>query len=107
MERLVNVRFSWFLESNNILADAQCGFRRNRSTVDHLITLDTVIRTAFRQRQHVGAVFFDVEGAYDVTWRHGILLKAHGHGIRGAMGFFFQNFFARAIFPCACWKRSV
>ena len=38
LERLVNVRFSWFLESNNILADAQCGFRRNRSTVDHLIT---------------------------------------------------------------------
>ena len=98
MERLVNVRFSWFLESNNILADAQCGFRRNRSTVDHLITLDTVIRTAFRQRQHVGAVFFDVEGAYDVTWRHGILLKAHSHGIRGAMGFFFQNFLRERFF---------
>ena len=58
MERLVNVRLVWFLESNSILTEAQCGFRRNRSTVDHLITLDTVIRTAFKQRRHVGAVFF-------------------------------------------------
>ena len=81
-----------------IIAEAQCGFRRNRSTVDHLITLDTVIRTAFRQRRHVGAVFFDVEGAYDVTWRHGILLKAFNHGIRGAMGWFLRNFLRDRFF---------
>ena len=98
MEKLVNARLSWFLESKNILAEAQCGFRRNRSTVDHLITLDTVIRTAFRQRRHVGAVFFDVEGAYDVTWRHGILLKAFNHGIRGAMGWFLRNFLRDRFF---------
>lgn len=92
MERMVNARLSWFLEVNNILTESQCGFRRHRSTVDHLITLDTVIRTAFKQRRHVGAVFFDVEGAYDTTWRHGILLKVFSHGIRGAMGTFLQNF---------------
>ena len=91
MERMVNVRLSWFLESNNILAQSQCGFRRNRSTVDHLITLDTDIRAAFRQRRHVGAVFFYIEGAYDVTWRHRVLMKAYNYGIRGAMGYFLQN----------------
>ena len=58
MERLVNARLSWYLESNGILCPSQCGFRRNRSTVDHLVTLDTVIRMAFRERRHVGAVFF-------------------------------------------------
>ena len=73
MERLVNLRLAWFLESQNILTPAQCGFRRNRSTVDHLVTLDTVVRLAFKERRHVGAVFFDLEGAYDTTWRHGIL----------------------------------
>ena len=41
MERLVNVRLSWFLESNDILSPAQCGFRRNRGTLDHLVSLDT------------------------------------------------------------------
>ena len=74
MERLVNARLSWYLESNGILCPSQCGFRRNRSTVDHLVTLDTVIRMAFRERRHVGAVFFDLEGAYDTTWRYGIVL---------------------------------
>lgn len=98
MERLVNVRLSWFLESRNILTNDQCGFRRNRCTTDHLVTLDTVVRTAFKQRHHVGAVFFDVEGAYDFTWRHGILMKAYEHGIRGAMGFFIQNFLRDRFF---------
>ena len=34
------------------------------------------------------AVFFDIEAAYDTTWRHGILLKVRECGIRGAMGHF-------------------
>ena len=98
MEKLVNVRLSWFLESNDILTPSQCGFRRNRSTVDHLVSLDTVIRLAFKERRHVGAVFFDLEGAYDTTWRHGILLKAFNCGIRGAMGYFLQNFLRERFF---------
>ena len=98
MERLVNLRLAWFLESQNILTPAQCGFRRNRSTVDHLVTLDTVVRLAFKERRHVGAVFFDLEGAYDTTWRHGILLKAFKCGIRGAMGEFLRNFLHERFF---------
>ena len=98
MEKLVNVRLSWFLESNGILSPSQCGFRRNRSTVDHLVTLDTVVRMAFKERRHVGAVFFDLEGAYDTTWRHGIILKAFNCGIRGALGWFLCNFLRERFF---------
>ena len=98
MEKLVNLRLSWFLEQRNILTNAQCGFRKNRSTVDHLVTFDTVVRTAFKQRHHVGAIFFDLEAAYDTTWRHGILMKAHRHGIRGHMGLFLQNFMRERVF---------
>ena len=98
MEKLVNARLSWFLESNDILSPSQCGFRKNRSTVDHLVTLDTVIRMAFKERCHVGAVFFDLEGAYDTTWRHGILVKAFNCGIRGALGCFLRNFLRERFF---------
>ena len=98
MERLVHLRLAWLLESRGILASAQCGFRKSRSTVDHLVTLDTAIRLAFKERRHVGAVFFDLEGAYDTTWRHGILLKAFKYGIRGAMGFFLRNFLQERFF---------
>ena len=98
MERLVNARLSWFLESSNFFANAQCGFRKNRSTIDHLLKLDSEVRIAFQQRRHVGAVFFDIEGAYDVAWRHGILLKVHQQGIRGPMGMFLQNFLSDRFF---------
>ena len=98
MERLVNVRLCCFLEHNNIFTEAQCGFRKNRSTVDHLLALDTVVRAAFVKRRHVGAVFFDIEGAYDTTWRQGILLKAHNCGIRGQMGTFLQNYLSDRSF---------
>ena len=64
MEKLVNVRPSWSLESKNIFTTSQCGFQRNRSTVDYLASLDAVIRVAFKERRRVGTVFFDLEGAY-------------------------------------------
>ena len=97
-EKLVNSRLSWFLEQRNIFAESQCGFRKNRSTVDHLVTFDTVVRTAFKQRHHVGAVFFDIEAAYDTAWRHGILMKAYRYGIRGNMGRFLQNYLKERFF---------
>ena len=98
MEKLVNARLSWFLEQRNILTNVQCGFRKHRSTIDHLVTFDTVVRTAFKQRHHVGAIFFYLEAAYDTTWRHGILMKAHRHGIRGHMGLFLHNFMKERVF---------
>ena len=41
VERMVNERLVWFLEKNRLLAKQQCGYRANRSTVDHLIRLET------------------------------------------------------------------
>ena len=70
---MVNERLVWYLEKNGLLAKEQCGYRANRSTVDHLIRLETFIRDAFIQNQHLVAVFFDVQKAYDTTWKHGIL----------------------------------
>ena len=36
----------------------KCGYRSNRSTVDHLVRLETFIRDAFIHNQHLVAVFF-------------------------------------------------
>ena len=46
MERMINDRLTWFLESNNI-TNFQSGFRHQRSTNDHLVRLETFIREAF------------------------------------------------------------
>jgi len=35
----------------------QCGFRKQRSTTDHLVRLESFVREAFVQRQHAVGVF--------------------------------------------------
>ena len=39
----INDRFVWYLESNNILTNILCGFRKRRSTLDHLVRLESFI----------------------------------------------------------------
>ena len=60
MERMVNNRLMWVLESKGLLASEQCGFRKNRSTADHLVRFDSYIRNAFAKKEHVLAIFFDL-----------------------------------------------
>ena len=92
MERIINKRLVYFLESNNLLTPFQCGFRQGRSTLDHLVRLETLIRNAFAAYQHFVAVFFDLEKAYDTTWKYGILRDLHNTGLRGNLPLFIQNF---------------
>ena len=101
VERMVNERLVWFLDKNNILSRQQYGFRKNRSTVDHLVRLETFIRDAFRHREHVVAVFFDLDKAYDTTWKHGILQDLYRIGLRGNLPKFISIFFIRSHFPSA------
>ena len=94
LERMINVRLVWYLESNNLISPVQSGFRSERSTNDNLIRLETFIRDAFVAKEHVVAVFFDLEKAYDTTWRHGIMRDLHDLGIRGRLATFIENFLA-------------
>ena len=92
MERMINTRLVWFLEKNNIITRNQSGFRHGRSTIDQLTRLETKIRDAFINKQHMVTVFFDLEKAYDTTWKHGIMEDLHNMGLRGRMPSFIQNF---------------
>ena len=56
MGRMVNTRLMWCLKSEGHLSDVQCGFRKNRSTVDHLVRFGTFVREAFIKKEHV-AIF--------------------------------------------------
>ena len=94
LERMINVRLVWYLESNNLISPVQSGFRSERSTNDNLVRLETFIRDAFVAKEHVVAVFFDLEKAYDTTWRHGIIRDLHDLGIRGRLATFIENFLA-------------
>ena len=92
MERMVNGRLVHFLESNGFISPKQSGFRSQRSTMDHLVSLETFIRDGFARGCHVVSVFFDLEKAYDTAWKHGIMVDLHSLGVRGHMPLFIQNF---------------
>ena len=41
-----------------VITEHQSGFRRRRSTVDNLVTLETSIRDVFVGRKHLVSIFF-------------------------------------------------
>ena len=92
LERMINTRLIWYLESNGIITNLQSGFRKSRSTTDHLVRLETLIREAFRKKHHLVSVFFDLEKAYDTTWKYGIMKDLHDVGLQGRLPKFISSF---------------
>ena len=89
---MVNTRLVWYLEKGGFLSKFQCGFRKQRNTIDHLVRLETYIRRAFKAGEHCVSVFFDLEKAYDTTWKYGIMRDLHKAGLRGRMTTFVGHF---------------
>ncbi len=76
-------RISYELEKKGKLANYQSGFRTGRSTMDAVIRLENEIRKAQENKETVIAVFLDIEKAYDMMWKEGVLIKLHKLGIGG------------------------
>ena len=91
MERMVSKRLSWTLEKLNSLNPMQYGFRQHRSTLDPLLKFEYDVRSAFTRRHMVLGIFFDLEKAYDTTWKRGILKQMYGIGLRGRLPTFISN----------------
>ena len=86
-----NNRSVWVLESKGSLLSEQCGFQKNRSTADHLVRFDSYIRNAFAKKEHVLAIFFDLEKVYDTTWKHDILSDLYDLDFRGHLPTFIDG----------------
>lgn len=97
-EKAINARLVRTLEEKGALSNSQFGFRRQKSTIDNLININTDILDSFSKKEHMVAVFFDLEKAYDTTWRYGILNALHLSGVRGPMAWFIQNFLSTRTF---------
>ena len=92
MEKMINSRLVWHLETNNLLSPHQFGFRKNRCTLDPLLRLSNQIQQGFANGCQTIGVFFDLEKAYDTTWRHGILKELVKMGLKGNMIRFLKSF---------------
>lgn len=98
LEKIVNYILIWFLEKINYLSPNQSGFRKNRSTYDNLISIKDEAEQAIRNKQILGLLSIDISKAYDVTWRHYILMKLNKIICTGNMLNFITNFLKNRSF---------
>lgn len=81
-----------FLEKNNKLSNNQFAFRKQKSTMDNVIILESYISEAFLEGKNVCAIFYDINKAYDKTNRKLIIDTASAAGINGHALNFIINF---------------
>ena len=91
-ESIILQRLLHYCEKNNIIPPNQAGFRKGRSTTEHLIKLSTQIKHQFARRRSVLATFFDVRKAYDQVWHYRLLQKLTSIGLSGNIYEFIKSF---------------
>ena len=82
-ECLLNQSLLGYLESNNLLSDAQYGFRHARSTGDLLSLLTGHLSFVLEKRGEAFFVALDISKAFDRIWHKGLLHKLKSYGITG------------------------
>ena len=55
--------------AKEIIGDHQCGFRRNRSTIDHIFCIRQILEKKWEYSEPVHQLFIDIKKAYDSVRR--------------------------------------
>ena len=74
-ERVIEQRLRSHLERIGFINKHQSGFRKAKSTDDHLFRLSQSVMESFNSGEHVVAAFLDVEKAFDNVWHNGLRFK--------------------------------
>ena len=72
-ERLIYARVEPLIDP--LLSKEQAGFRRGKSTTDHVVLLTQNIEDSFGAKKKAGAIFVDLTAAYDTVWHRGLTCK--------------------------------
>ena len=97
MERMVTDRLVYKLEKEGWFTPKQSGFRRGRNTMDSVLSLEADIKKAMINKEGVVAMFLDIEKAYDMLWKEGLIIKLYEAGIRGRLINWIQDFLKNRV----------
>jgi ribonuclease HI len=85
MERIINCRLKWYLESEQILIPEQAGFRECYSIEDQVTYLSQEVEDAFQEKKKVLTLWVDFKQAFDKVWKDGLIAKLRRSGIQDKM----------------------
>ena len=74
-ERVIKQRLRSHLEHIGFINKHQSGFRKAKSTDEHLFRLSQSIMESFNRGEHVVAAFLDIKKAFDNVWHNGLRFK--------------------------------
>ena len=80
-ERVIEKCFRKHLEDSGSFSKYKSGFRKSKSTNDHLFCLSQIIMESFNRGEHVIAAFLDVEKAFDNVWQNGLRYRIYQLGL--------------------------
>lgn len=82
---ILNSRLNNWIENNNILSDAQFGFRKGRSTTDAIFVLNAIIQNVVNSNGRLFCCFIDMKRAFDSVYLNGLWYKLYNAGINGKL----------------------
>ncbi len=82
---ILNNRLLNFFETSGCLVEEQNGFRPNRSCLEHIFSLTSIIRNRQANGQDTFCAFIDFKKAFDVISRNMLLYKLLKCGVNGKM----------------------
>ena len=91
-KRVTEQRLRSHLEHIGFINKHQSGFRRAKSTDDHLFRLSQSLMESFNRGEHVVAAFLDVEKAFNNVWQNGLRYKIYQLGLPTKMTRWLSDF---------------
>ena len=92
LEHIIHSNIMNHLQSNDILSDAQHGFRKSRSCETQLITLINDLAKSLNDASQSDAALLDFSKAFDKVNHRKLCLKLEHYGVRGNLQIWFRNY---------------
>ncbi len=94
---VINKRLLTYLECNNLLCDEQNGFRSNRSCLEHIYSLYSIVRNRKNESLDTYVAFVDFTKCFDLIDRDMLYFKLIETGIDGKMYFALKKMYSNTM----------
>ena len=92
MERVVNQRLKWYLETNDLLVPEPAGFRQFRATEYQTTYLAQEREDTFQEKKVTRVAWIDIQCSFDKVWIGGFIVKLMRNGVANNMLKWIQSY---------------